>query len=136
MADPILPDIRAADRLAHPPCTKCGCEAFCPNGGTHIAQGLCCHCDEGRYPAPVPASCRLSAEAFERDLAKVINRHSRENISNTPDHILARYLHQALIAFEATSMAREKWYGGKLEPARSGVPWVPDGTHVVLGSKP
>ena len=51
---------------------------------------------------------------FERDLADVINRHSRENASNTPDHILAQYLAQCLSAFEAGSNAREGWYGTRL----------------------
>lgn len=44
---------------------------------------------------------------FERDIAYVINRHSRENVSNTPDFVLARHMVAALEAFEATTAARE-----------------------------
>lgn len=51
---------------------------------------------------------------FEKDLAAVINRHSQENGSNTPDFILAKYLLASLAAFNATSQAREKWYGKSL----------------------
>src|SRR5580692_5744669 len=36
---------------------------------------------------------------FEKDLAHVINRHSRENGSNTPDFILAAYLADCLENF-------------------------------------
>lgn len=50
-----------------------------------------------------------------RDLASVINRHSLENDSNTPDFLLAEYLLDSLDVFTKTSVAREKWYGKKLE---------------------
>jgi hypothetical protein len=49
-----------------------------------------------------------------KDIATIINRHSRENASNTPDFILAEYLERCLITFEMASNAREKWYGKKL----------------------
>lgn len=52
---------------------------------------------------------------FERDIAEVINKHSRENESNTPDFILARYVVRALEAFEAASLHREKWFGRSLK---------------------
>lgn len=48
---------------------------------------------------------------FEADIAAVINRHTRENGSDTPDFILASYLSACLQAFDACSTAREKWYG-------------------------
>ena len=41
-------------------------------------------------------------EAFIKDLAIVINVHNRENVSNTPDFILAQYLYNCLRAFEQT----------------------------------
>jgi hypothetical protein len=49
-----------------------------------------------------------------RDLAAVLNSHSRENRSNTPDFILAEYLVDCLYSFEAASNRREEWYGQKL----------------------
>lgn len=47
-------------------------------------------------------------------MAAEINRCSRENVSNTPDFILAEFLGATLIAFENASRAREKWYGKSL----------------------
>jgi hypothetical protein len=51
---------------------------------------------------------------FERDIAAVINKHSRENESNTPDFILARFVVRSLESFEAASLRREKWFGQSL----------------------
>lgn len=49
--------------------------------------------------------------AFMDDIQDVINRHSAENISNTPDFILAQYLDQCLNAFDVAVQQRETWYG-------------------------
>jgi hypothetical protein len=51
---------------------------------------------------------------FKRELAGLINYCSLENMSNTPDFILAEYLTDCLVAFTAASRAREKWYGKEL----------------------
>jgi hypothetical protein len=48
---------------------------------------------------------------LRKDLAAVLNRHSAENGSDTPDFILAAYLADCLRAFERASRAREDWYG-------------------------
>lgn len=48
---------------------------------------------------------------FEKELASLINAHSQENGSNTPDFILAAYLRGCLESFNAAVVAREKWYG-------------------------
>lgn len=45
------------------------------------------------------------------DIESLINRHSRENVSGTPDFILANYLQAALDNFEATVKARDSWWG-------------------------
>ena len=50
-------------------------------------------------------------EAFRRDLEQVINKHSMENGSNTPDFILAIYLTECLRAFDVAVGVRERWYG-------------------------
>lgn len=49
------------------------------------------------------------------ELASLLNRHCRENVSNTPDFLLAEYMMRALENFELASLAREKWYGKSLE---------------------
>jgi len=48
---------------------------------------------------------------FRKELETLINRHSLENGSNTPDFILANYLVACLKVFDATLVEREKWYG-------------------------
>ncbi len=48
---------------------------------------------------------------FKKELESVINRHSMENFSNTPDFILADYLMDCLDAFCKTANTRERWYG-------------------------
>ena len=54
---------------------------------------------------------------FEEEIATVINRHSREGDSNTPDFILAQYLHDCLRAWNSASNNRERWYGVRHSPA-------------------
>lgn len=51
---------------------------------------------------------------LEQDIAAVLNRHSAENVSNTPDFILAQYLLACLAAFNTASLGRERWYGKSL----------------------
>lgn len=47
---------------------------------------------------------------LEQELAELLNRHSVENDSNTPDFILAEYLTDCLDAFGKATRARTKWY--------------------------
>jgi hypothetical protein len=46
---------------------------------------------------------------FEEKLAELLNSVSAENASNTPDFILAAYLHDCLVAFNRASKWREFW---------------------------
>ena len=48
---------------------------------------------------------------FRKDLAELLNRYSKENGSDTPDFILARYLENVLENFDAAVKEREEWYG-------------------------
>lgn len=55
---------------------------------------------------------------FRKELEILINKHSKENGSNTPDFILAEYLCICLQAFDHVVDLREAWYGRKVsEPA-------------------
>jgi hypothetical protein len=47
---------------------------------------------------------------FERQLADLINRHSLENASDTPDFILAEYLKDCLSAYNQATRKRTDWY--------------------------
>lgn len=55
---------------------------------------------------PVPAS-----ETLENHIRRVLNCHSAENASDTPDFILAEYLIGCLNAYDQAVRSREKWYG-------------------------
>ncbi len=56
--------------------------------------------------------------ALADEIRETLNRHSRENASNTPDFILATYLIECLVAFEHATMQRDDWYGDRKEPGR------------------
>jgi len=51
--------------------------------------------------------------SFYSELSSLLNRYSKENGSNTPDFILARYLQDCLAAFDNAALARVNWYGNK-----------------------
>lgn len=53
---------------------------------------------------------------FEIELQGLINKHSRENGSNTPDFILAEYLNDCLKAFDYAVRGRERWYTAAAVP--------------------
>lgn len=49
-------------------------------------------------------------EGFRRELQRLINRHSMENGSNTPDFILAEFLDWCLRVLDRAIEQRDKWY--------------------------
>ncbi len=48
---------------------------------------------------------------FRQELEFIINKHSMENGSDTPDCILAEYLIGCLETFDKTTLRRDRWYG-------------------------
>jgi len=58
----------------------------------------------------------LNMPDLRDDVRDLLNRHSRENASNTPDFILADFLMSCLEAFEFGVQERESWYGIKTGP--------------------
>lgn len=58
-------------------------------------------------------------DELKRDLAAVLNRHSAENHSNTPDFILAEAVLGALDVMGHAMNERDRWYGVKLSPGVS-----------------
>ncbi len=60
-----------------------------------------------------PDSDSDTEPAFKHELVTLINKHSMENESNTPDFILANYLMLCLKAFNNVTNTREAWYRGK-----------------------
>lgn len=53
-------------------------------------------------------------ESFRTELEHLINSHSMENGSDTPDFILAEYLADCLDAFDKALQHREAWYNRKV----------------------
>ena len=47
---------------------------------------------------------------FRKDLENLINKHSMENGSDTPDFILTEYLINCLRILDDSVLMREKWY--------------------------
>jgi len=52
----------------------------------------------------------MGSTGFVKELEELINRHSMENGSNTPDFILASYLRNCLENFNLCVNSRERWY--------------------------
>jgi hypothetical protein len=52
------------------------------------------------------------------EVQAVLNRHSRENFSNTPDFILAQFLSSALEAYEQAVNSRDNWYSLSQSPGQ------------------
>lgn len=66
---------------------------------------------------------------FRAKLERLINAENAEARSNTPDFVLAEYLHDCLGAFDRATKARDDWYG--IEP-RPG--WSRNTPHASRGS--
>jgi hypothetical protein len=78
---------------------------------------------------------------FQHELEGLINKHSLETRSNTPDFLLAAYLMQCLHAYEYLQLMRDGWHGRapmirNAVPLPASGPWsggtsaVPRGTHI------
>ena len=67
-----------------------------------------------------------SQKTLQEDIAAVLNRHSVENASNTPDFILAMYLLNCLAAFDEAVQQRETWYGRDSRPTMPGTVLCPE----------
>lgn len=63
--------------------------------------------------------------AFQQELEALINRHSQENGSDTPDFILAQYLTDCLVAWNEGMQLREKWYGREIHSPATSLPPQP-----------
>lgn len=53
--------------------------------------------------------------SLTKDLAELLNKHSVENASGTPDYILAHFLLGTLDVFQETIEQRAKWRGETVE---------------------
>ena len=55
---------------------------------------------------------------FRKELTDLINKHSKENTSDTPDHILAHYIEKSLDAFDHATNSRSEYYNAGNETPR------------------
>lgn len=62
---------------------------------------------EVRRLTPPPAV----SQEFQDELARLINKHSQENGSDTPDFLLASFLVGCLEVWNSQIRLREKWFG-------------------------
>lgn len=53
---------------------------------------------------------------FEKEIESLINRYSQENVSNTPDFVLAQFILGCLAAFNTAVQQREGLYGRDPRP--------------------
>lgn len=59
--------------------------------------------------------------SLQKELEALINTHSAENESDTPDYILASYVSDCLSAFNRAVNQREAWYGRKTQESEEPV---------------
>jgi hypothetical protein len=64
---------------------------------------------------PLPKNVTQTPSGLERDIQDVLNRHSAENPSGTPDFILAAFLQNCLYAFNQAVVARAAWRSESVE---------------------
>lgn len=53
----------------------------------------------------------MSQHEFLRNLTDLINQASLENMSDTPDYILAEYLFDCLVTYQNVVKKRDEWFG-------------------------
>lgn len=51
--------------------------------------------------------------SFAKELEQLLNKHSVENNSGTPDFLLAGYLVGCLAVYEEITCQRDAWHGGE-----------------------
>ncbi len=63
----------------------------------------------------------MDQQTFRAELENILNKHSLENGSDTPDFILSQYLVGCLEAFDAAVYRRTQWYGTAAKEGERGV---------------
>ncbi len=55
---------------------------------------------------------------LEKELMELLNRHSVENASNTPDFILVHFLMTCLVAWNQNTRQRDLWFAARLDDSQ------------------
>ena len=85
-------------------------------GNTNWGDALYVKKEAGAVVLPAKttgAAVETRTDVFEQELSSLINRHSLENESDTPDFILAKYMKECLDNFNKAIHLREIFYGRK-----------------------
>lgn len=77
------------------------------------------HFVDDRMEEPKKSSLHPKKSSLHRDLKDVLNKHSAENESNTPDYILADHLINCLEIFNEAVKDRAGWYGRMDAPGQA-----------------
>ena len=54
-------------------------------------------------------------EEFKKELSELLNKHSKENGSDTPDFMLSDFLSGCLELFDKTTVKRKRWYDDDMD---------------------
>ena len=61
-------------------------------------------------------------KGFQDELAELINIHSKENGSDTPDFLIAEFMVGMLNVFDAVLKRRDKWWKDEKQRERAPLP--------------
>jgi hypothetical protein len=73
----------------------------------------------------VMAPQEVNGKSLAYDIQKVINRHSLENQSNTPDYALSAFILQMLVAFSQAVKQRDAFHEAVMSPAFKSGGFIP-----------
>ena len=102
-------------------CVKTACDVLA-NALQTMTETRKVTMNEDNHIQEAAPSTLASAElrTLEAELAALLNCHSQENESNTPDFILAQYLLGCLAVFTTAVQQRETWWGRNAAPSEPG----------------
>lgn len=89
-------------------CTNCGYDWDMHWEDPAVDMPFCSYCTEQLGFEEIEMS---NDRLFTDELEGLINKYCVENESNTPDYLLARYLMDALRAYERVVKDRDNWFG-------------------------
>lgn len=76
--------------------------------------------DKSEVDEPLVEDPQVKRSRFRKELETLINHHSMENGSDSPDFLLAEYLSRSLELFDDMINLREEWYGRSNRPEEVG----------------
>lgn len=100
----MITEVSQLNKMTPTFCTKCGWKGTVGDCNPEYAQAVCPKCNYAVFTFEVIKS------EFVKELEQLINKHSMENGSNTPDFILAHYMANCLRSFNEAIRARDKWH--------------------------